>query len=124
MNTVYSSLIGIPHEEKNCWQIVQEFYRLAFGVQLKTYFDGADISSNHNIKSLIYSNMGDFESVPFTDAKDGDIVLLRIWGVESHIGVLIEGGKILHSLKGHGCVVDRVHKWSGMIVGFYRHKAS
>ena len=115
----YSKLIGEPYEKYNCWQIAKEFYRIVYGIELLHAFDNFP-EDKEEIKHLIYSNMGSFEKVD--TPQFGDIILLKIRGIESHIAVYLEKGMFIHTSKGTGCVLDRVSVWGKVIVGFYRLK--
>jgi len=64
--------------------------------------------------------MKDFKEV--TDRKFGDILLIKLFGVESHIAVYLGNGFILHTSKHSGCLVERVARWEKLIVGTYRVK--
>jgi cell wall-associated NlpC family hydrolase len=118
-NTELSKLIGTPYEVLDCWGIAKEFYRIAFGVELKAYYDGTpqprDIAEN-----LIYSNKGEFEKV--VTPQYGDLIIIRLFGVESHVAVYLDGGRILHTSKNNGCYIDRLSKWNHLISGYYRVK--
>lgn len=115
----FKELIGTPYIEKDCWGIVVEFYKIVMGIDLKRYYD--DIPSNRDIaKNLIYSNMGDFLKIEEKDAKFGDIILIKLYGVESHISVYLGEGKMLHSTLHSGCVIESISRWKNLIVGYYR----
>lgn len=111
--------IGIPYEEKDCWELAVDFYREHMGLELKHYY-GDVRPDREQSKSLIYSNMGEFEKVD--TPKLGDILLMKIRGIESHIGVFVGCGRFLHTSKSMGSHLERVDKWKKCIVGFYRHK--
>lgn len=96
-----------------------EFYKRVFNVALKRYYD--EIPQNRDIaKSLIYSSMGDFTSVEEKDLQFGDLILIKMQGVESHIAVYLGDGRMLHTTIHSGCVIDRIHRWKHLIVGYYR----
>jgi cell wall-associated NlpC family hydrolase len=115
----FSKLIGTPYKEKDCWGIVVEFYRVALGIELNSYYQ--DIPKDRDIaKNLIYSSMGDFTLVEAKEAKFGDILLIKLMGVESHIAVYVGEGKMLHSTLHSGCVIESVSRWKHLIVGYYR----
>ncbi len=119
MSSEYAKLIGVPYEKMDCWYIAREFYRLVFGIELKRYYD--EIPANRDVaKNLIYTCMGEFEEI--SSPKFGDLILIRLFGVESHIAVYLGGGKILHTSKKNGCNIDSEAKWKKMIVGYYRVK--
>ncbi len=116
-NLNYAGLIGIPYERIDCWGIALEFYKRVFNIELKRYYD--EVPNNRDIaKNLIYHNKGDFIEV--SEPEFGDIILIKLYGVESHIAIYIGGGKILHSYKNVGCHIDNIKKWNKLIVGYYR----
>lgn len=118
----YSQLIGKPYSEMNCWDATRQFYALCFGVELKHYCTEAP-DHREDIRSLIYSSMGDFVEIDFhLGMKFGDLVLFKIRGIESHIGVYTETGRFFHSSKTTGSVIDRMEKWKHLVVGVYRLK--
>jgi cell wall-associated NlpC family hydrolase len=113
----YSEIVGRPYAELNCWEVAREFYRIEFGIELK-HFPLEDSMDKKEIEKLIYSNQGDFDKVE--TPQFGDLILLKISGIESHIAVYLGAGKMLHTMISTGCVIDRVHKWDKTISGFYR----
>lgn len=114
----FSKLVGVPYSEKDCWQLVKAFYNLVFNTELKHYYKDTP-PDLHVRKNLIYSNMGDFLEVKGTP-KFGDIILLKVRGIESHIGVYVGEGRMLHTAIKTGSIIDRVSRWDKVIVGFYR----
>ena len=113
----YTHLIGVSYEKEDCWGIVVEFYRSVFNVELSRYYD--KIPENRDItQNLIYSNRGDFKEV--ISPQFGDIVTIKIYGIESHIAIYLDDSTILHTQKKTGCMIDRIAKWEKLIVGFYR----
>lgn len=118
--TACSKLVGTPYETLDCWGIAKEFYRMAFNVELKAYYDGTP-QPRDIAKKLIYTNMGDFEKVE-TAPQVGDLIIIRLFGVESHVAIYLGEGRILHTSKANGCFIDQAAKWSHLIVGYYRVK--
>jgi cell wall-associated NlpC family hydrolase len=114
-----SKLIGTPYEKRDCWGIVVDFYREVLGIELKSYY--TDIpKSRDSAKALVYSSMGDFEEVKTPEF--GDIILIKLYDIESHIAVYLGEEKMLHTTLHSGCVIERVSRWKHLIVGFYRVK--
>lgn len=113
--------IGRPYEEYNCFDLVKEFYADFYKLDLKHYFEGTDVPDKNTIQSLIVTNKGDFVEV--SDRPHfGDIVVIRLYGVECHIGVCVNSKEFLHSLKKTGSSLDRLERYHRVIAGFYRHK--
>jgi len=116
-----AKMIGTPYEVLDCWGVAKEFYSLELGVELKHYYKDAPNDSGI-ANNLIYSNMGDFHKVEGLP-KYGDIVLIKLMGIESHIAIFLGGGKILHTSKKTGCVIDNIYpKWEKAITGYFRIK--
>lgn len=111
--------VGRPYEEFNCLDLAREFYKDFFGLEIKHYYEG-DKPSDIDAAALIKTNKGDFVKVE--KPEFGDLILIRLMGIECHIGVMLEGGKFLHSAKRIGSIVDRMERYSNHIVGFYRHR--
>lgn len=115
----YARLLGTPYSERDCYGIVADFYKLHFGIELKSYYD--EIPQNRDIaQKLIYSSLGDFSRVEAEKVEFGDLILIRLYGVDSHIGVYLGNGQMLHSTLHSGCVIDRIVRWKHLISGFYR----
>ena len=116
----YEILIGTPYEEKHCWDIVVAFYKIEFGVELKHAAINPP-QQREDIQHLIWSHKGDYRLLTANDPKEfGDIVLMKFRGIESHIGVYVGSGRLLHSMAKVGCVVDLIKRWDNNITGVYR----
>jgi cell wall-associated NlpC family hydrolase len=115
----YSKLIGTPYSEKDCWGIVCDFYRIVFNVDLKQYYETVP-ESRDIAKSIVYDSMKDFVEVK--ERKFGDLLLIKLFGVESHIAVYLGEGMMLHTSKHSGCLIERTSRWEKLIVGVYRVK--
>lgn len=117
MEKDFSKLIGIPYSELDCWGIVREWYKIVYGIELKHYYQ--EIPKNRDIaNNLIYSSMGDFKKVD--SPIYGDIILIKLFGVESHIAVYLGNGKILHTSHNTGCIIDNLSKWQKVVTGYFR----
>jgi cell wall-associated NlpC family hydrolase len=111
-------LVGIPYEKADCWRLTQKYYREILGIELKHYFEGPT-PEREAAGNLIYTNKGDFKKVE-GGIEVGDILLMRIWGVECHVAVYVGEGKILHTMEGTGSNIDRFERWAKMVTGIYR----
>ena len=80
----FVSLIGTPYSKLDCWGIVKAFYKLEFNCDLKNYYEEIP-TTRKQAEALVYSNKGDFK--PVEDLKFGDILLLKIEGIECKIEV-------------------------------------
>lgn len=88
-------------------------------MELQRYYD--EVPKSRDVaKSLVYSSMGDFTKIEEKDRQHGDIVLIKLFGVESHIGVYIGNDQMLHTTIHSGCVIERLFRWRHLIIGYYR----
>lgn len=115
----YSNLIGVPYEKMNCWDITKAFYENVLGIELKHIFEGPT-PQKETTRALIYSNMGDFEKAETPEF--GDIIIIKLRNIESHIAVYLGFDKMLHTTNSTGSCIDRITRWKPMIIGFYRIK--
>jgi cell wall-associated NlpC family hydrolase len=113
----YSKLIGIPYETLDCWGIVREFYKIVFNIELRAYYEIVP-KTREEAKEIVYNSMADFVEVK--DREFGDIFLIKMFGVESHIAVYLGNGTMLHTSKHSGCLIEKVTRWEKLIVGTYR----
>lgn len=112
----FANLVGLPYKEVNCWKLAQMFYKQVLDIELKNYFEEipTDLSER---KNLVFTNVGDFKIT--TTPKFGDLMLMKILGHESHIGIFLGSGRMLHSTEKNGSNIDRISKWERMITGYY-----
>lgn len=116
----YSSLIGTPYRVQDCWGVAREFYRLEFGIELKKYYEEVP-ETRDRARELVYDSMKDFKEVA-GPREFGDLLLIKMFGIESHIAVWLGEGLILHTSEKTGCVIERVSRWEKLVVGTYRIK--
>lgn len=112
--------VGRPYDKYNCFDLVKEFYMDHFQLDIKNYFEGGPVPDRREVESLIVSNKGDFVKVD--KPAFGDIVVLKLYGLECHIGVCIDTSRFLHSAKKIGSTLDRLERYGNMVAGFYRHR--
>jgi cell wall-associated NlpC family hydrolase len=117
----FTEFVGVPYEKADCWRLSQLFYQKVFGIELKSYYEHTprDRSDRQN---LIFTNVGEFKKVD--KPEFGDLILIRVLGIESHIAVYIGDGMMLHTSEKTGSVLEPIARWQRRIVGFYRTEKS
>lgn len=110
--------IGIEYSDMNCWDLTRLFYRDCFGLDLKHI--SSDPKDRKATESLIFTNKGEFQKVE--TPSFGDIILIKIKGIESHIAIYIGNGQMLHTSESTGSVIDQTDRWSKTITGYFRPK--
>lgn len=115
-----SKYIGRNYNTYNCLDLVKEFYADQYGLAIKNYFEGDVVPERKEIECLVITNKGEFQEVK--NPEFGDIVVIKLYGYSSHIGVYIGNGQFLHSTKAAGSCIGTVSRYSKMIEGYYRHQ--
>ncbi len=116
-----SKYIGRDYETYNCLDLVKEFYKDFFGLEVKNYYEGP-VPDRKQVESLIVTNRGDFVEVGAKNIRFGDLVVIKLYGIECHIGVVVNSSKFLHSARNIGSNMDRLERYSKLISGYYRHR--
>ncbi len=121
--------VGIPYAPRgrtraglDCWGLVRLVYREQFGIDLPAGDAGYDPANGAHVARLFDGPARDeWHEVP--DPMPGDVVLLRVLGYPSHIGIVLDAGRMLHARERHAVVIERLDAgaWKHRIVGFYRH---
>jgi cell wall-associated NlpC family hydrolase len=117
-NRNYKHLIGIPYEEKHCWDLATFFYSSVMGIEISHVFSGPHPGDKEKVAMLIQSNKGKFQEVKV--AQFGDLVIIKLFGIENHIAVYLGNGYILHTTKRIGSHIAPLKLWRNTIVGYYR----
>jgi len=113
-----TDLIGLPYRSFDCWEITKLFYRKIMFLDLDVIaYD--DPSDKQNVSRLIEIEKQKFRQV--NSPEFGDIIVFRVNGIASHIGIFVGEGSFLHTMEKTGCVIDKLAKWEKRIEGFFRH---
>lgn len=124
--------IGIPfsmhecsHEGCNCWTLVALIYREQFNIELPTYsrlYENLTSKNNVELAEVIRTQYGDWTEVD--KPLPGDAILLRIAGMNCHVGLVINRREMIHVLQGTHTTRERFDTtlWKHRVAGFYRHK--
>ena len=119
-------LHGVTREGIDCWGLPCLWYREQYGIDLPSFGDryGRELNETEraHIAGVIRGESKEWRAVPEGEEQRGDLVLLRIIGQESHIGIVIEPGRFLHARKGVDSCVERYDSptWARRVVAFYR----
>ena len=127
-------LVGIPYAEHgrdysgaDCWGIVWLYYRDVRGIVLPDYLDEmstVDFRRDQIGKVVTRGREEDWQQV--ADPRAGNVVLMRVGRQESHVGIYLDGGRVLHSEEpGDVSKIERVDaaRLRNRVVGFYELKA-
>lgn len=120
--------VGSPYRfPAGCWDLVVRVYAEQLGIALPSYSAWlAEHSERHEYAAKIAEESDAWAEVPKGQERPGDVVLLRMHGIPSHVGVVAEPGRFLHAVPGTSACLERYRDaaWARRVVGFYRHRAA
>ena len=127
-----ANYVGIPYqlhgttrEGIDCWGLPRLWYLEQYGIDLPSFGDRygreLDDAERAHIAGVIRGESGQWRRVTQGEQR-GDLVLFRVMGEESHLGVVVEPGRFLHARKGVDSCVERYDSptWARRVAGFYR----
>lgn len=125
---LYEKYIGIPfkangrtEEGLDCWGLTRLIYSREYSIQLPSFSGDYVIEDDQRIQELISQYKEGWESKD--PPSEGDIVLFRILGELTHIGVMISTTQFIHVREGSNTVIDSITntKWKNRVIGFYKY---
>lgn len=124
MESWANNYIGIPYlfggstrEGCDCWGLVRMILREQYKKELPEvpHYDSCPMRLSEAVNDTM--NIATNVIKP----KTGCLVLLKIMGYPSHIGVYVGGGYMIHSLCKHDSILERIDRgrWLHRVEGFY-----
>jgi len=125
------SYIGIPFKEKgrdreglDCWGLFRLIYKDALKIDLPSYVEEyATTEEREVIHHLISTGLADWSPIKTPQLYDG--ILFRIFGTETHIGMMLDSQTMIHVHVGIDTCIEPVYspRWKSRLVGFFRHRS-
>lgn len=117
----FSSLIGIPYEELDCYQLVVEFFKRLYDLNFLHYNYVNGSISKEEVLLMVKESSFSEEFARVTSPVFGDLIVLNLYGYPVHIGVYLGENKFLHTLKNKNSCIEQIdYKWKKRIEGYYR----
>lgn len=122
--------VGIPYlsrgrsryEGCDCWGLVRLVYADEMGILLPSFRTAYESAQDMvEVEGVISKRKSGFDEVE--EPRTADIVLCRVLGYETHVGIYVGDQRMLHVMKGTGaCIVSlQSAMWKRRIVGYFRH---
>jgi len=124
-----NTLVGVPFVNEgrspvlgmDCWGLTMEVFK-RFGIELPDFT--VDAFAFRQIGQLVDGAIGNPAWEEVVRPVDKDIplvVLMRMHPVYiTHAGVLIKGGRVIHTMESAGVIISKVATLRKTIVGYYR----
>lgn len=105
----------------DCWGIVRLFYECEKGIELPALTGYTDTADSQSISQIISEEKSDW--IQTNTPKQGDVVVLKIAGRETHVGIYLSKNRFLHCFKGLNSCIEKLNnpKWVNRISGVYRY---
>ncbi|GJE00539.1 NlpC/P60 family protein [Methylobacterium isbiliense] len=128
-----TSYVGLPWLEKgdtragvSCWGLCQIVYRDLAGIVLPSYGDRFACSAEQaEVQAIIRGATSGpaWAPVALEDARDLDVAVFAVAGLDAHVGLICGPGRMLHITHGQdSAIVDyRAGRWAHRLSGIYRH---
>ena len=130
----FASYVGLPFKDQgrdrsgvDCWGLLRLVYVELAGVVLPSYADTyVTTEDGEAIQALIAGRLEPWAEVPERAVRPLDAVLMRYGREESHIGLVVRRGSVLHT--GLHIGASRIELYNGMrlkrrVTRFLRHEA-
>ncbi|MBA4797013.1 MAG: C40 family peptidase [Rhizobiales bacterium] len=130
---MFERFVGIPYVAHgrdyfgaDCWGILYLFYRDVLGVDIPSYVAEMEGKSfdRHGIAPLMEAER-DIRWKRVQNPVHGDGVSMRVGRMETHVGVYLDRGRLLHSEGPNPSEIVRIDdiRVKSRIAGFYRFNA-
>lgn len=124
--------VGIPYKDNgrdeigiDCWGLVRLVYNKEFGISLPSYAEDYSGSDRQRIAELIAQYREGWQETT-QEPKSGDVVLFRVLGLQTHVGIITEYPYFLHARDGRDSSIEKLDAstWSKRVVGIFRYSES
>ena len=121
--------VGIPYKTRgddikgaDCLGLVELIYKEKLNIHLP-FNEHLETENNLNVVSNAIKKEK-IKWIKLDKAENFCVVLLNIYGLPVHLGLVLNNNYMIHSLKGHNSVIEKYNgaKWKKRINGFYRHR--
>jgi len=123
--------VDIPYQEKgrdhsgvDCWGLVRLVYDEQFNVKLPSFSSEYHENDTLRIQELFAQYKEGWEVV--TEPSEGIVVLFRVRGTESHIGIAVSPTQFLHAREGYSSAIENFSsiQWKNRILGYYKYNSN
>lgn len=120
--------IGLKYKEKgrdfdgvDCWGLVRLFYKNEFKIDLPSFSSEYTQTDVQRIEELIAQYKEGWESTE--QPEEGSIVLFRVLGSESHVGIVVNKEQFLHVRENQDSAIENFDSpfWKKRIVGYFKY---
>jgi hypothetical protein len=125
----HNKYVGIPYKDNgrdlsgvDCWGLARYVYNKEFNISLPSFSFNYDGGDRERIEELIAQYREGWEEIT-GEYKSGDLVLFRMMGYESHVGIITEYPYFLHARENADSSIERLDnsQWKNRVIGVFRY---
>ena len=107
----------------DCYGLISLIYKNELNIELEA-FGGISVKDRKTIKeTLEQESCCSDQWIKVDDPKPGDVVVLNVKGVPTHVGLIINGKNFIHSCETIGCCVESLSspRWEHRVKSIHRY---
>lgn len=108
----------------DCWGLLWLIYRDVLGIQITSYAqETTDAPEREQIAALMAGELVKSPWRPVEQEQPFDMVIFRRAGIDSHVGIVVSPGRMLHITHDTESRVERFDqgRWKSKLLGIRRH---
>lgn len=113
---------GRSLEGADCWGLARLIYKEEFNIELPSFSGEYDINNPKLLQEMIVQHKEGWQQLD--TPEEGCIVVFRMFGAESHIGVAINATQFVHAREKYASAVENFSsvEWKNRIVGYFKYR--
>ena len=124
----YNKYVGIPYKDKgrleagaDCWGLARLVYKQEYNINLPSFSTDYTMGDTARIEELLNQYKEGWDKLDSPEA--GSIVLFRLFGVVSHVGIMINNTQFIHNSATIDTCVETIDnpRWKKRVFGFYKY---
>lgn len=108
----------------DCWGLLWLVYRDVLKIEVASYErETIDAPEREQIAALLTSDRNKSPWCPVVKEQAFDMAVFKRGGIDSHVGIVVEPGRMLHITNGTESRVERFDqgRWKPKLIGLHRH---
>lgn len=129
---MFGRYVGLPWIDRgrtlnglDCWGLIYLINLNERGLELPCYADRyATAADRRALDRLIGNEIDDWDEIAAGQEQLWDCILMRDGRTETHIGLVVAPGRMLHVAQGKTSVIENYRSgvWRHRVVGFFRYR--
>jgi len=113
---------GIDINGLDCWGLARLVYKQEFDIELPSFAGEYDVDDPKLLHEIITQHKEGWETL--TQPEPGCLVLFRMFGTESHIGIMVNTTQFLHTREKYTSAIESLSstEWKNRIVGYFKYR--